>query len=562
MALAPPLPRRKVPPPPPPRRPSSTASTTSSDSDPISIDTPPPVQGIAARIAALNLENKYAGVARDADSVKEFRVQPAGNGLGARMSITSATVPSDTLVNALKRPPPPPPRASKSEASPLMRVQPPPPPPRKAPPLPARRSNSQASVAQDTTKVEEPQPSPPPAPARRLPPPFRSREPATDKAESTPKPPTINRATRPPSVPVSLRSTAQVSVPEPVYAPEPMLTASDSDDSCLKCRSFEEVDAHAACFPRENVDSLQQLAYDLTAPFDSLTDKARAIFTWLHHNIAYDAYSFLNNCMQPSTPTGTLQSGLAVCEGYAKLFANLAEYAGMQALTVNGHGKGFGYVATEGGTAPPFASNHAWNAVVFDDEQWHLIDACWGAGVLSGTSYTKRFAPIWFTSTNEQFGRRHFPAEAGHQMREDGREMSWEEYILEPEGPEKFSHFEECEYAQETLLPAERCLAGGYAHTFHVEKRCWHIERRDYWSDYVLLLMIECGGVKEKEVMERDERGWTATVHIPRVEGSVNMAVLTSWNGQDARGVDPALVRREWGRRAMAFQGIVHWEVR
>ena len=32
------------------------------------------------------------------------------------------------------------------------------------------------------------------------------------------------------------------------------------------------------------------------------------------------------------------------------------------------------------GRFPPVETNHAWNAVKIDHDQWKLIDCCWGAG--------------------------------------------------------------------------------------------------------------------------------------------------------------------------------------
>ena len=50
--------------------------------------------------------------------------------------------------------------------------------------------------------------------------------------------------------------------------------------------------------------------------------------------------AFFNKCLQPSTPFSTLDTGLAVCEGYAALFTALAAKAGLEVFTVGGHGKG------------------------------------------------------------------------------------------------------------------------------------------------------------------------------------------------------------------------------
>lgn len=81
---------------------------------------------------------------------------------------------------------------------------------------------------------------------------------------------------------------------------------------CLVCRDFSGPDNHAARFPRQQLPSsdVGYLADQLCAPFSSATDKARAIFTWLHHNIDYDTVSFFARNIKPSTPEGTIISGL------------------------------------------------------------------------------------------------------------------------------------------------------------------------------------------------------------------------------------------------------------
>lgn len=111
---------------------------------------------------------------------------------------------------------------------------------------------------------------------------------------------------------------------------------------CLKCRDFSGPDNHAARFPRQSIPStdVTWLAHQLCDPFPSATDKARAIFTWLHHNIDYNTEAFFSGNIRSSTPNSTIASGLAVCEGYAALFTALATPAGLESVVVGGHGKG------------------------------------------------------------------------------------------------------------------------------------------------------------------------------------------------------------------------------
>jgi Transglutaminase-like superfamily len=183
---------------------------------------------------------------------------------------------------------------------------------RDRPPLPGR---PRSTVNDDTE-------TPPPLPGNR------------PSVPSLPSRPTTNGST-PPPIPMASRpdlSTINASKPRPNAAPE----------SCLICRDYSAADQHATKFPRTAVPSQDPmwLGRELGAPFPDVVDKARAIFTWLHHNIDYDVHSFFNKCIRGTTPEATVQSGLAVCSGYAGLFNALARGAGIQCVEVVGHGKG------------------------------------------------------------------------------------------------------------------------------------------------------------------------------------------------------------------------------
>ncbi|KAK6431526.1 hypothetical protein LTR95_012309, partial [Oleoguttula sp. CCFEE 5521] len=141
---------------------------------------------------------------------------------------------------------------------------------------------------------------------------------------------------------------------------------------------------------------------------------------------------FFGNNVQSSTPSSTLASGLAVCEGYAGLFSALALKAGLQCEVIGGASKGFGHSQLgPNAPLPGFKSTHAWNACKIDGGVWKLIDPCWGAGNVeeAGPKYNKHFSPNRFTQSNMEFGTDHFPSEDSKQFREDGRVLGWEEYV-------------------------------------------------------------------------------------------------------------------------------------
>ena len=352
---------------------------------------------------------------------------------------------------------------------------------------------------------------------------------------------------------------------------------------CLLCRDFSGPDAHAAKFPRESVPSLDWLATQLVAPFSSLTDRARAIFTWLHHNISYDVVSFFNNTCKPSTPATTLSTGLAVCEGYAGLFTAIATKAGLESVVVKGHGKGFGFAGFPPGTLiPPESSNHAWNAVRIDRGEWKLIDCCWGAGYISGKGqpYTKSFNPHFFTMPNDDFGLRHFPTNRSHLFRPDGGRVSWEDYLLGDRGGEPvriFSVVAATEGIAETsLLPRHLRISLAAIGTspaaapirFQFERICphWDPVRHGPGKPYVFILAVHGpdGRADDYIPLETDGARWWVDVHpgLLGVRGqTVTLYTVETVGARSARGLGIEAYRAAKGREGMSFGGVAAWEL-
>ena len=326
---------------------------------------------------------------------------------------------------------------------------------------------------------------------------------------------------------------------------------------CIECYDFTAVDHHAAQFPRHTVTSPDDLAYSLTSPFPSETEKARAIFTWLHHNIAYDAASFFSGNLPSQSPSNTLHSGLAVCEGYAGLFSHLAGLAGLQAHKVSGHGKGYGHQSLNPGQpAPRFRGNHAWNCVMMDGE-WRLIDACWGAGYLEGSSFFKSFTPRFFTSSPAEFGQRHYPEDPSYQLlsEEDGGPVSWEDYILRPEGPQIASGFYANDLSPMLLQPASKSLPRGRPATFHVFKRCQHMSTAQE-DNYAYFLDH---GNDQIPLQLNAEGGWSA--NISSVRGEVKLLSLETFNGNNAKGMSAERFLSFTGARSWSWSGLAVWSV-
>lgn len=409
----------------------------------------------------------------------------------------------------------------------------------------------------------------------------------TSEPQSQPQPQVV-----PPPVPLSSRpDLSAIQATKPKVSPTSTAATTAPFNVCLTCRDFSGPDHQATLFPRNQVTSLQTLAHQLTSPFPSPTDKARAIFTWLHHNIAYDVVAFFGNNVKPSSPQSTLQSGLAVCEGYAALFTNIATYAGLESVVVGGHGKGYGFSAlAPGAPLPPYSTGHAWNAVKIDNGEWKLIDCCWGAGHVQGAGqpYIQKFTPEFFAMSNEEFAIKHFPANNDHFFLPGGRRMSWEEYIvIDPacwpdgvEGPTVFTNAkEDYSIGEKSFYPRARNInvrqPGMIRFQFSLFCPHWTLDRHTRKGlPPVFIVSIEGVDGRHKDLVPMEyyprpngQGGDTWLIDIPARElgapgQRLTLFAVTSFGDrQDARGLTVQEFLTGKGRVGMGFVGVAAWDL-
>ncbi|MCJ1479374.1 hypothetical protein MMC13_008059 [Lambiella insularis] len=450
--------------------------------------------------------------------------------------------------------------------------------PSRTTPILPDRPRCRDSSAEPTRKL--PPGDIPPTPARPLP------SPKANGVSGLPNGQAQNAI--PPPVPLGSRpdlskilATKPKTTTAPSVGPRPS-AASSSSFSCLKCRDFSGPDNHAAMFPRHTVPSLDWLATQLTTPFPSETDKARAIFTWLHHNVSYDVEAFFNDRIQPSTPISTLSTGMAVCEGYAGLFTALATKAGLESIVLSGHGMGFGLSTIgPGEPLPPESSNHAWNVVKIDNGEWKLIDSCWGAGDVNGKDkpYNKNFKPSFFTMDNDEFGLRHFPTNKSHFFRTDGRaQISWEEYICGDQGGKTARVFSDIasleglsqkQFLPKYLkLPVSPAAHAGPTVRFQFERICPHWDPLVHGpgKPYIYILCFHGVDGREKDYVPFDTNGkfWWADVPPERLGApgqTVMLYIVDTVQGNSARGLSKEEYLMAKGRKAMSFKGVAAWEL-
>jgi|GEM_PF-7116016 len=186
-------------------------------------------------------------------------------------------------------------------------------------------------------------------------------------------------------------------------------------------QSFAHVDSHVAGTPNHLKKNIEKLSLYLTAPFNTETEKVRAIYVWLAKNIAYDvkaarAISRIGFETVKDADTrnqeiikNTLRDNKGVCQGYALCFKKMCDIAGIKNHVVVGFSK------KEDGSVFTQYPSHAWNAA-FVNNKWHLFDVTWGAGYVSGNSFTPRLNDNFFMADTENFRLRHLPADPMWQL--------------------------------------------------------------------------------------------------------------------------------------------------
>ena len=380
----------------------------------------------------------------------------------------------------------------------------------------------------------------------------------------------------PPPIPTSSRpSVAQIEAAS-TRAAAPVAER----DDCFICRDWSGPDNVAAQFPRQSLprnDPVGHLARGLCDPFPSYTDKARAIFTWFHHNIYYDTVSFFGNCVKHMSVEDTIFSGKAVCQGYAETYKAIANRAGLECVLVGGHGKGYGYTPLKKGERPPppKLDGHAWNAVRIDGGDWKLLDACWGAGHLDTGSgeYKQKFNASEFTKSNDKFGMSHFPRESKYQFRDDGRVMSWDEYFIGRVNGETsifYTNGHQEGIAEDSVEPKERHIPvySGEVVRFQFSKICEHWKSDVHGLGKPPLLLLSIHGVdgRKDAMVPIETDGYWHWVDVDARDlgapgQSVQVAQMTSIDGKDARGVSAKEYFSKKGKVGMAWAYVMRWEL-
>ncbi|MGI8637236.1 MAG: transglutaminase domain-containing protein, partial [Segetibacter sp.] len=195
------------------------------------------------------------------------------------------------------------------------------------------------------------------------------------------------------------------------------------------------------------------LSKQLTANYKTDREKVTSIFRWITENISYNVRPFYSanrkysndilldedddtaalKPLSERVAIDVLNKRVAFCDGYARLFKTLCDYADIKSEIITGYANG-----SMGRAMYKFGSNHRWNAVYLDSS-WQLLDATWASGHLtySTNDFIQSYNNRYFLTQAKDFVADHYP-----------EDLQW---TLLPEPPEK-SEFRQTPFKTHAFL--------------------------------------------------------------------------------------------------------------
>lgn len=147
----------------------------------------------------------------------------------------------------------------------------------------------------------------------------------------------------------------------------------------------------------ESTIDYRQHIHEIVGIVNPPEDKARAIYDWLIHNIAYDT-TYLTHDADTCWRTKR-----GVCQAYCELFVHFAKSVGVTAEIVTGKSKG-----TDGKVSE---KDHAWIFVYTHGYDGIFIDPTWGAGYVKDGVFVSAPNELWFDVDPDWLIFSHFAEE-------------------------------------------------------------------------------------------------------------------------------------------------------
>lgn len=216
------------------------------------------------------------------------------------------------------------------------------------------------------------------------------------------------------------------------------------------------VDAFAD--PKAN---LPALVLTITYSANNDTTKARIIHDWICNNIAYDTDLYFSGSGRRQDYISVMKKQKALCSGYAALFQEMCELAGIECMRIKGYSKGFGYFGDL------YDAEHEWNAVKIGN-RWQLVDCCWDAGYVDYKTFIKHYSSQWFMLPADQFIFSHLPEDEENQFLPKEKVRSEVQFMSEPYIPGSFFKYG---FTLESAYPGYTTeIKGPTKYTFNMTK--------------------------------------------------------------------------------------------
>ncbi|RBW58085.1 hypothetical protein DS884_09460 [Tenacibaculum sp. E3R01] len=171
-----------------------------------------------------------------------------------------------------------------------------------------------------------------------------------------------------------------------------------------------------------NIKSINHLVEKIDYDFETNIEKARAVYTWIALNIAYEnsnvlfspefliyqnkeSLKRLKDYKNRQTIVEAFETKKAVCLGYALLFNKVCNALKIKNELI------YGYTRSSVEQIGKIVSNknHVWNAVYVENE-WKLIDLTYGAGYNYRGVWQKYLDVSFFDVNKDKLRLTHFPS--------------------------------------------------------------------------------------------------------------------------------------------------------
>ena len=198
---------------------------------------------------------------------------------------------------------------------------------------------------------------------------------------------------------------------------------------CIYSQDYTYIDDKVKVYP--NFSNINNLSIRIRNDFEKESERTRAAFIWVAHNITYfksldDTFNssprFVHysesgrqyniNKYRTNRVKKAFKKREGICEDYSLILHELLVKMGLESKIIHGVSK---TVITEI-KKKPVLKNHSWNAVKID-EQWKLLDPTWASYYLKNIS-TKKYIKICYLTPPEDFVKTHYPSQNHWQLLE------------------------------------------------------------------------------------------------------------------------------------------------